>query len=807
MQSMTLALLLACSMAAAQDTVGLAKASAEVLKRDPDLALILARIALERADTVETRSALYDALVTTHDEIVLRGHTGAVVWVDIAPDDAGVVTASEDGTARVWDTAGKTVATLKCEGPVKRARFIDGGRVVTETGKKIRVWTVAGESIAGFPASPYEVLPHGVLLLAGKHATVWTEAGKRPFDLKTGNAGRAPGGLYAIRADGHLRMYDVRGRETLMRHDKPASAVVFAKFAPVFATYGEHSSVTLWSRAGKRLASLHHDGAVERVAVSPYGTRVFVASDNGRHTLWNSNGKRLWRAPKQGKTTYIYCSRHAHTNLAVHGGNRISIWFNDGDLCKSRRFESGIRRLQLNSMDMGSGVAMFAEFADGGVAFLAREFEDSDPHLASGRPTMALWGNGGGWIFAGGQKGDAGLWQWYGGFLHRLPRHKGAVTHACFSRQDDFVVTASRDKTARLWWISSPGTEVLHHNHGVDGVGFVEGADRLVISGYTELYVRNRAGRLIHRIAYKSKVSWWERAGQRIVVACEEDKSAHLYDLDGKEVAELPLSGIGGGVGITRKGDRIITWSPEDRRAKLWDASGKQKAFFPHTTGVRYAGIARNGKTVVTCDTNNTMYLWGARGKKPKKQWRPADDVLYAVFSNKNDRFLVAPAKGNSVQLHDIGGKLLATLGGHRAQIWMAQFSTKGDAIVTTSADKTARLWDGDGKLRKELPHPAEVLTAMFLADDSGLITSAKDGSVRHWDASGRLLAVMRGHSAESWRVAIDDEKNRVVTTSWDQRARIWPLDRGELLKVARRRVARELTQEERRRYKDLLAK
>jgi len=800
-------LLAACCVAGAQDVSGLVRASSETLKREPALALILARTALEQADTVETRSAVYDALVATHDEILLRGHTGAVVWVDIAPDDKAVVTASEDGTAKVWDLDGKLAATLKCEGPVRRARFIGGGRVVTETAEKIRVWTVAGECVAEFPSSRYEVLEHGVLLVSGERAAVWTEAKTRPLDLKTANAGRAPGGFWAIRADGHLRLYDARGRETLMRHDEPARSVVFAKDAPVLTTYGGHPDVTLWSRKGERLASMRHGGAVERVAVSPSGDRIFVASADGRHTMWDGRGRRLWSNPKDGETTYVYCSRYAHTVLAVHGGNRISSWFDNGDLRKSRRFEAGIRRLHLHSRDVGFGMGLFAEFADGSVGFLDLDLKDSDPHLAKGPATFARWGNHSAWVFAGGQKGDAGLWQWWAGFVHRLPRHEGAVTHARFSHSDDFIVTASRDTTARLWWISPRGSEILHHDHEVDGVAFVEDANRLVISGYTGFFVRDRAGRLVRWTDYRSKVRWLDAAGKRIVVALEEDRDAHLYDLDGNEVAKLPLSGVGGGVGITRKGDRIVTWSPEDRHAKLWDASGKQKASFPHTDGVRCAGIARNGKAVVTCDAKNTIYLWSPRGKKPTKQWKHGEDVAYFVFANSNDRFVVASANANSVRLHDMRGKLLATLGGHRGRIWMVRFSTKGDAIATASADKTVRLWSSDGKLKAELPHSAEVLAVMFLPDDSGIVTNAKDGTVRHWNAKGRLLAVMRGHKAEGWRLAVDEEKPRIVTTSWDQRARFWPVGRAALLDVAHKRVPRKLTEEERTRYRDILGK
>ncbi|MBA2306186.1 MAG: hypothetical protein H0W08_26655 [Acidobacteria bacterium] len=68
----------------------------------------------------------------SHDEYVtLRGHTGRVFTATFSPDSSRVLTASEDGTARVWSVAGAAeVLTLKGhDGYVMSATFsLDGKR-------------------------------------------------------------------------------------------------------------------------------------------------------------------------------------------------------------------------------------------------------------------------------------------------------------------------------------------------------------------------------------------------------------------------------------------------------------------------------------------------------------------------------------------------------------------------------------------------------------------------------------------------------------------------------------------------------
>jgi WD40 repeat protein len=67
-----------------------------------------------------------------------------------------------------------------------------------------------------------------------------------------------------------------------------------------------------------------------------------------------------------------------------------------------------------------------------------------------------------------------------------------------------------------------------------------------------------------------------------------------------------------------------------------------------------------------------------------------------------------------------------------------AAFSPDGWRIVTTSADKTARIWDA--ATAKEIAvlrgHEGRVNSAAFSPDGSRIVTASEDKAARIWDAA-----------------------------------------------------------------------
>ena len=90
-------------------------------------------------------------------DIVLRGHTDTVQYVDFSPNGQWVLTASDDGTVRIWnaDGHGQPVMFRTAQSRIVYAAFSpDGTRIVTRTltdrPDGVRVWRAQPGALLAF---------------------------------------------------------------------------------------------------------------------------------------------------------------------------------------------------------------------------------------------------------------------------------------------------------------------------------------------------------------------------------------------------------------------------------------------------------------------------------------------------------------------------------------------------------------------------------------------------------------------------------------------------------------------------------
>ena len=199
-------------------------------------------------------------------------HAGPLTYAEFSPNGRWVATASEDGTARIWSaTNGQPVsAPLKHGGVVRRARFSpDGNLLVTASqDRTIRFWSVPqGREIGAALTNELDF-----------YDAVFSPDGRR-----LGTAGQAS----------YAQLWDVASRRALtppLRHAGYVSSIRFSHDGRRVVTASSDGTARVWDAlSGRPIARpLRHREEVTVAEFSPDGRFVLTASIDSTARLWDA---------------------------------------------------------------------------------------------------------------------------------------------------------------------------------------------------------------------------------------------------------------------------------------------------------------------------------------------------------------------------------------------------------------------------------------------------------------------------------------------------------------------------------------
>ncbi len=663
----------------------------------------------------------------------LLGHTGEVTSALFSRDARYAVSASKDGTARLWFVDRWKTGSVTLEdapaGSVQAEFSPDRERLVTVSDRlNARLWDAAtGRLIASLNHLNERV---NLIEFSDRTDYLLTATEKNSVRIWDGRTG----GL----------IHELKG------HSKRVTAASFSPDDRSVVTTSADKTSRIWSvETGKSLQILEqHRLDVASADFSPGGDFVLTGSKDGTACVWYAeNGEKriVLEGHRRGIRGCAFSpnGRYAATYAAVVMPEKdlescCFLW----DPATGKKRALDVPENAIRSMAFSPDSRTVAAGTDSGLLLL--------------------------WDTSTGRR------------LARSHHHEGAVLSIAFSRDGSLLLTLSEDKSLRVW---NPVT-LENSVHWGDFVCAAFGDDDtrvLAVSRENKIFVYNavcggcsavlNSGDDFLKTYYPALgKSMKNRNIQRFIGESKDGSKMGLVKKDSDNIcmiydcgARFHMATLRGhfsrinSIRFSRDSLQVVTAS-NDNTARLWNWKGESllRILVGHREAVRFADFSPDGTMVVTASDDYTARLW-----------------------NVSD------------------GETIGTLDGHDGTVRHATFCPEGRYVLTASDDGTARLWDARScEPQITLSgHGGKVVHGAFSRDGSRIVTSSDDGTARIWAWPGGIeLATLVGGDGPVDFASFTSDGMKIITRSFNGMIRTWPADP---LLAARRMATRELSEDE----------
>ena len=390
-----------------------------------------------------------------------------------------------------------------------------------------------------------------------------------------------------------------------------------------------------------------------------------------------------------------------------------------------------------------------------------------------------------------------------GKLVRVLKSHKDVVYDLSFSMDSTYLISGSRDKTAKIWEVKNDFSlkdTISFHNDDV----------------YAVKIIQKQNSYFAITAAWDNQIALYD-ISKKMVIKSAKSKYKLMYLATSKKnnfknSGHIAVSGYGGEIKIYDfKLNLIKTIKNRSEQAGLnYSEDGKYliagagkfpmniniykvnksyrlfKKFKKHNNTTKAVNFLNNNIAISAGGNNNEIYIWNINSKKVKTKIEGVGKPVWSVAIKNNN---IAWGNKSGYKSHNNRGKLQKIINLNNFKIKDLN-SKKFNRISTSNGIYTLKHSKGgaykysDGIL--DVYNYSKKVSQIVKNDIDGyhhrcygwyknyIISGGSNGHLKIYNKRGKEIASLIGHTGEVWSIDID--KDILVSASSDQTIKIWNL-------------------------------